>query len=55
VHLTKNVLARSADVRAMYADVLDELFAVKNRYDPEGLLANDFIERLFSPATSPSR
>ena len=47
VHLTKNVLAHPADVHAMYADALDTFFAVKDKYDPEGLIGNRFIERLF--------
>lgn len=50
VHLTKNVLARPADVRAMYADALDPFYAVKDKYDPEGLIGNSFIERLFARA-----
>jgi decaprenylphospho-beta-D-ribofuranose 2-oxidase len=46
VHLTKNVLAHPADVRAMYADALSTLYEVKDKYDPEGLIGNIFIERL---------
>ena len=47
IHLTKNVLADPDDVRAMYADALVPFFAVKKKYDPEGLIGNAFIERLF--------
>ncbi len=47
IHLTKNVFARPEDVQAMYADVLPALFATKDKYDPEGLIGNCFLERLF--------
>ena len=47
IHLTKNVLAHPADVKSMYADVLDTFFATKNKYDPDDLIGNRFIERLF--------
>jgi decaprenylphospho-beta-D-ribofuranose 2-oxidase len=46
IHLTKNVLARPADVQAMYADVIDTLYSVKEKYDPDYLLASSFIEHL---------
>lgn len=47
VHLTKNVLANPADIRAMYAPALQAFFAVKQKYDPQSLIGNRFIERLF--------
>jgi decaprenylphospho-beta-D-ribofuranose 2-oxidase len=47
VHLTKNVLAIPEDVRAMYAGALDAFYAVKDKYDPDGLIGSGFIDRLF--------
>jgi decaprenylphospho-beta-D-ribofuranose 2-oxidase len=47
VHLTKNVLARPDDVRAMYAGVLESFFAVKAKYDPHAIVSSGFIEELF--------
>ena len=47
VHLTKNVLATPADVQEMYKDSLDKFFDIKSKYDPSGILRNDFIDRVF--------
>jgi decaprenylphospho-beta-D-ribofuranose 2-oxidase len=50
VHLTKNVMARPEDIRLMYGEVVGPFFAVKRKYDPQGILRNDFIEKLFGEA-----
>jgi FAD/FMN-containing dehydrogenase len=47
VHLTKNVFATRDDLQAMYGEGLEQLARVKQRYDPGGLLASDFSDRLF--------
>jgi FAD/FMN-containing dehydrogenase len=47
VHLTKNVYASPAALEAMYGRALDEFFEQKARVDPDGVLCNGFLERLF--------
>ena len=47
VHLIKNVLAGPEDIRAMYAGSLDAFYAVKDKYDQNGLIGSAFVERLF--------
>ena len=47
VHLTKNVLSKPEHVQTMDKDVLPEFFAIKRKYDPDGILRNDFIDRIF--------
>lgn len=47
VHLTKNVFATRDDLEAMYGDGIQMLARIKARYDPGGLLATDFSDRLF--------
>jgi decaprenylphospho-beta-D-ribofuranose 2-oxidase len=47
VHLVKTVYARSEDLEAMYAETLPAFFAMKKRLDPEFLLTNDFLARIF--------
>jgi len=47
VHLTKNVLSKPEHVQAMYKDSLDEFFSIRKKYDPTGILKNDFIDRIF--------
>jgi len=51
VHFTKNVYASKEVLREMYADRTDSFLALKRRHDPEGLLRNDFFERVFPTAT----
>jgi len=47
VHLIKNVLSKPEHIQEMYKDTLPEFFAIKRKYDPDGILRNDFIDRIF--------
>ncbi len=47
VHLVKNVVADDADLRAMHGDAARELRARKQRFDPKGVLRNEFFCRVF--------
>jgi FAD/FMN-containing dehydrogenase len=47
VHLTKNVFARPAELRAMYREELRALSAAKQAVDPTGVLGSDFVDALF--------
>jgi decaprenylphospho-beta-D-ribofuranose 2-oxidase len=47
VHLTKNVFIRHGEMSRMYAKGIEQMVAVKKRYDPRGLLTSDFAQRLF--------
>ena len=50
VHLVKDVHARPADLAAMHARRLDQLFAVRTRLDPRGVMRNDFFDRVLAAA-----
>jgi decaprenylphospho-beta-D-ribofuranose 2-oxidase len=52
VHLTKNVHARTEDLRTMYGDALAGFLGVKRRVDPAGILRNEFLERIFPGAVT---
>jgi decaprenylphospho-beta-D-ribofuranose 2-oxidase len=54
VHLVKNVHAHAGDLDAMYAHALPEFVRLKQLVDPDGLLRNEFLERVF-PAHFPPR
>jgi decaprenylphospho-beta-D-ribofuranose 2-oxidase len=47
VHLVKNVCAEPEDIAAMYREGATAFFALKRRLDPDGILRNEFLERLF--------
>ena len=47
VHLVKNVCARRETLWAMYGRHAGEFFELKRELDPDGMLANDFLERNF--------
>jgi decaprenylphospho-beta-D-ribofuranose 2-oxidase len=47
IHFTKCVYAPPEVVRAMYAGRSDEFLALKQRYDPQSVLRNEFFERIF--------
>lgn len=47
VHLTKNVFARPAELARMFSEGIAQLQAAKRAVDPTGVLASDFIDRLF--------
>ena len=47
VHLVKNVCAAPDDIAAMYREGASAFFALKRRLDPDGILRNEFLERLF--------
>lgn len=49
VHLVKNVIADDAVLRAMYADVIPTLHALRTRVDPRGALTNEIGRRLGLP------
>jgi FAD/FMN-containing dehydrogenase len=50
VHMVKNVEANREDLHAMYGDAFDRFLALKKRYDPRGLLRNEFFDRVFGAA-----
>ncbi len=47
VHLVKNVCAAPEDLAAMYEEGAERFFALKRRLDPQGVLRNGFLERVF--------
>ena len=47
VHLVKSVVADAEDLRAMYGEAAAKLKALKQKYDPNNLLRNDFFDRVF--------
>jgi FAD/FMN-containing dehydrogenase len=47
VHLVKSVVADPEDLRAMYGEAAAKLKVLKQKYDPNGLLRNDFFDRVF--------
>ena len=47
IHLTKNVYADPDVLEKMFGDHATQFLALKNQYDPEGVLRNCFFERLF--------
>jgi decaprenylphospho-beta-D-ribofuranose 2-oxidase len=48
VHLVKNVEADPGLLREMYGGAFAEFLATKRRYDPRGLLENEFFDRIFA-------
>jgi decaprenylphospho-beta-D-ribofuranose 2-oxidase len=50
VHLVKDVHARAEDLAAMHAGRIEQLFAVRARLDPQGVMRNDFLDRVLIPA-----
>jgi decaprenylphospho-beta-D-ribofuranose 2-oxidase len=51
VHLVKNVEATPADLAAMYGPAFERFLALKRRYDPRGILRNEFFDRVFGAVT----
>lgn len=47
VRLTKNVHADPEDLAAMYAQTLPRFRELKRRLDPDGLIRNEFLDRVF--------
>jgi decaprenylphospho-beta-D-ribofuranose 2-oxidase len=47
VHLVKSVVADADDLRAMYGEAAGKLKELKQKYDPNNLLRNDFFDRVF--------
>ncbi len=47
VHLTKHVHAEPGDLAAMYERTLPRFRELKRRLDPDGLIRNAFLERVF--------
>ncbi|WP_437587542.1 FAD-binding oxidoreductase [Sorangium sp. So ce1000] len=47
VYLVKNVHATAEHLQAMYAHALPEFVRLKRLVDPDGLLRNEFLERVF--------
>jgi hypothetical protein len=47
VHLVKNVVADPSDLRAMHGDAARVLCDLKKKYDPDGVLKNEFFDRVF--------
>jgi FAD/FMN-containing dehydrogenase len=47
IHLTKNVYADPDVIRGMYGPNAERFLALKEKYDPAGVLRNDFFDRLF--------
>jgi decaprenylphospho-beta-D-ribofuranose 2-oxidase len=52
LHLVKNVIATPAQLETMYRHALPDLARLKARFDPEGVLVNDFFTRAFGAALS---
>jgi FAD/FMN-containing dehydrogenase len=50
--LVKHVCADAGDIAAMYGERLDGFLALKRRLDPDGLLHNEFFERVLAAAAS---
>ncbi len=48
VHLVKNVEVDPGLLREMYGSAFPEFLALKQRYDPRGLLENEFFDRVFA-------
>jgi len=53
VRLTKNVHADVDDLAAMYEATLPQFYALKRRLDPDGLIRNAFLERVFPSLVPP--
>jgi decaprenylphospho-beta-D-ribofuranose 2-oxidase len=47
VSLVKNVCADPDDLAAMYSDNVERFLAIKRRLDPDGLIHNQFLDRVF--------
>jgi decaprenylphospho-beta-D-ribofuranose 2-oxidase len=51
--LVKHVCADAGDIAAMYGERLDAFLALKRRLDPDGLICNEFFERVLAGASAP--
>lgn len=51
VHLTKNVVCPKHILKEMYADAIDKLIHLKQKYDPKNLLQNNLLNELFDLST----
>lgn len=47
VYLVKNVHASATQLQEMYGDNMDQFRALKQQLDPDGLLRNEFFDRVF--------
>ena len=47
VHLTKNVVCSKKILHEMYAESIDKLLCLKQKYDPKNLLQNNLLNDLF--------
>lgn len=47
VHLTKNVICSKKILKEMYAESIDKLLVLKQKYDPKNLLQNNLLNELF--------
>ncbi|WP_437809653.1 FAD-binding oxidoreductase [Sorangium sp. So ce1078] len=54
VYLVKNVHATAEHLQAMYAHALPEFVRLKELVDPDGLLRNEFLERVFPAHFGPA-
>ncbi|XXX74665.1 FAD-binding oxidoreductase [Sorangium sp. So ce134] len=54
VYLVKNVNTAAEHLQAMYAHALPEFVRLKQRVDPDGLLRNEFLERVFPAHFGPA-
>lgn len=52
VRLAKNVHADAGDLAAMYEATLPRFRELKRRLDPDGLIRNEFLERVFPSLVS---
>jgi decaprenylphospho-beta-D-ribofuranose 2-oxidase len=55
VFLVKNVHASAEHIEAMYGHALPELVRLKRLVDPDGILRNEFLERVFPAHFPPAR
>lgn len=49
VYLVKNVHVKPGTLAEMYGPNLDEFFELKRGLDPDGILRNEFLDRVFGP------
>ena len=54
VHLVKNVCASPEQLHGMYTQAMDAFLDLKKRLDPDGILRNNFFERVFGYDQSPA-
>lgn len=54
IHLTKNVICPKNILKKMYAEAIEQLLVLKEKYDPKHLLQNNLLNELFDLQTLPT-